>query len=103
MLYSGILLSHQKEWNNAICSHMDGPGEYHIKWSKQDRPSKISYDIAYVQNQKKKRHKWTHLYNRNKSADIENKVMVTKREDGERSIRSFRLTYTHCKCVHVYL
>ena len=55
MLYSGILLSHQKEWNNAICSHMDGPGEYHIKWSKQDRPSKISYDIAYVQNQKKKK------------------------------------------------
>ena len=55
MLYNGILLSHQKEWNNAICSHMDGPREYHTKWSKQDTQSKISYDIAYMWNLKKKK------------------------------------------------
>ena len=24
-LYNGILLSHKKEQNNAICSNMDGP------------------------------------------------------------------------------
>ena len=30
----GILLSHKKEWNNAICSNMDGPRGYHTKWSK---------------------------------------------------------------------
>ena len=24
-IYDGILLSHKKEWNNAICSNMDGP------------------------------------------------------------------------------
>ena len=103
VLYSGILLSHQKEWINAICCHMDRPREYHTKWTKQDRQSKISYDIAYMWNQKKKRHKWTYLYNRNRPTDIENKLMITKREDGERSIRSFRLTYTHCKCIYVNL
>ena len=24
-IYNGILLSHKQEWNNAICSNMDGP------------------------------------------------------------------------------
>ena len=28
--YSAI----KKEWNDAICSNMDGPKEYHPKWSK---------------------------------------------------------------------
>ena len=28
--YDGILLS-QKKWNNAICSNMDGPIDYHTK------------------------------------------------------------------------
>ena len=45
-IYNGILLSHKKEWNNAICSNMDGPRDYHTKWSKSDRS--ISYDISYV-------------------------------------------------------
>ena len=35
--YNGILLSHQKEWNNAICSNMDKSGDYHPKWSKSDK------------------------------------------------------------------
>ena len=36
-LYTGILLSREKEWNNAICSKMDGPRDYHTKWSKPDK------------------------------------------------------------------
>ena len=36
-VYNGILLSHKKEWNSAICSNMDGPRDYHIKWSKSDK------------------------------------------------------------------
>ena len=27
----GVLLSHKKEGNNAICSNMDGPRDYHTK------------------------------------------------------------------------
>ena len=30
---NGILLSHNKEWNNAICSNIDGPRNYHTKWN----------------------------------------------------------------------
>ena len=30
-IHNGILLSHQKERNNGICSNMDGPRNYHAK------------------------------------------------------------------------
>ena len=37
MEHSGILLSHEKEQNNAICSNMDGPREYNAKWSQAEK------------------------------------------------------------------
>ena len=43
-----ILLSHKKEWNNVICSNMDGPRDYHTKWSKSERERQMSYDITYM-------------------------------------------------------
>ena len=46
--HNGILLSHKKEWNNAICSNMDEPRDYHTKWSKSDRERQISYDTTYM-------------------------------------------------------
>ena len=42
-----ILFSQNTEWNNAICSNMNGPGNYHTKWSKPDRERQISYGISY--------------------------------------------------------
>ena len=36
-IYNGILLSHEKEWNNAICSNMDGPRDYHTEWSQTEK------------------------------------------------------------------
>ena len=66
-VYNGILLSHKKEWNNALCSNMDGPRDY-----KSDRERQISYDITYLWNLK--------YTNRNRLTDIENKFMVTKGE-----------------------
>ena len=52
-IYNGILLSHKKGWNNAICSNMDGSGDYHTKWNKPDRERQTSYDITYMWNLKK--------------------------------------------------
>ena len=57
-IYNGILLRHKEERNNAICSNMDGPREYHTKWSKSDGERQISYDITYMWNLKKW-YKWT--------------------------------------------
>ena len=43
---NGILLSHKKEWNNAICRNMDG--DYHTKWSKSDREKQIYHMISLI-------------------------------------------------------
>ena len=34
-IYNGILLSHKKEWNSAICSNVDEPRDYHDKSDKE--------------------------------------------------------------------
>ena len=44
---------HLKEWNNAICSNMDGSTDYHTKKSKSDRERQIACDITYMWNPKK--------------------------------------------------
>ena len=51
-IYNGILLSHKKEWNDAICSNMDGPRDCRTEQSKSDRDRQISYDIIYMWNLK---------------------------------------------------
>ena len=47
-----IVYTHYKEWNNAICSNMDGPIEYHVKQSKSERERQIPYDITSMWNLK---------------------------------------------------
>ena len=47
-ILNGLLLSHKKEWNNAICSNRDRPREI----SKSDRERQISYVITYMWNLK---------------------------------------------------
>ena len=59
---------------------MDGPRDYHTKWSKPDRERQI-YDIAYMWNLKTW-YEWTYLHNRKRFTDIENKLMATKGERG---------------------
>ena len=36
-IHNRILLSHKKEWNNAISNNIDGPRDYHTKWSNLDK------------------------------------------------------------------
>ena len=55
---------------------MNGPGDYHTKWSKSDRERQISYDITYMWNLKKKLYKWTYRQNRNRFTELENKLRV---------------------------
>ena len=51
-IYSGVLFSHEKEWNNAFCSNMDGPRDYHTKWSESERERQTPYIITYMRNLK---------------------------------------------------
>jgi len=41
-----ILFNHKKEWNNAICSNMDVPRDYHAKWS-ESKASAIGYHLYW--------------------------------------------------------
>ena len=47
-IYNGILFSHEKELNNAVCSNKDGLRDYHTKWSKSERERQIAHDIYYM-------------------------------------------------------
>ena len=49
-IYNGILLSHKKEQNNAICSDMEGPRDCHTELSQTERERPIPYDITYMWN-----------------------------------------------------
>ena len=50
-IYNGILLGHKK-WNNATCSNMGRPRDYHTKWNKSERERQVPYDITYMYNPK---------------------------------------------------
>ena len=52
-IYNGIVPSHKKEWNLAICYNMDGPWGHYAEWNKSDKERKILYDLTlYVQSKK---------------------------------------------------
>ena len=52
-IYNGLLLSHRKEWDLAICNNIDGPRGYYTMWNKSDSERQILYDFTYIKN------KWT--------------------------------------------
>ena len=39
---------YQKECNNAICSNLDRPRDYHTKQSKSEGKRQIPYEISYM-------------------------------------------------------
>ena len=75
-IYNGILLSHKKEWNDAICCNMNGSRDYYVTWSKSER--QLSCDIIYMWNLKKYIDKL--IYKPNRLMDKENKLMVNKED-----------------------
>ena len=76
-MYNGLLLSHKKEQNNAICSNMDGPRDYHISEVRK-RKTNICYHL-YAESKEKIQ---INLFTKHKQPHIENKFMVTKGERG---------------------
>ena len=58
----------------AFWSNMDGPGDYHIKWSKSDRERKICMTLFICGILKKK--KRTYLQDRKRLKDLKKEFMV---------------------------
>ena len=76
-IYDGILFSHKKWENPAICNNIDGLSGIYVKWNMSDRERQRMCDLTYIWNQKKKRHKikiWIYIYNEN----TENGIYVHK-------------------------
>ena len=42
-IYNRILLSHYKEWNNAICSNRNGPRDCCTEWNKSEKEKYVWY------------------------------------------------------------
>ena len=78
-IYNVILLSHKKEWNNVVCSNMEGLRDYHTEWNKPDRERQI-YDITYMWNLKYDTNEL--IYKTERDSQTENKLMVTKGDSG---------------------
>ena len=50
-IYNRILLSHKKEWHNAICNNMAGHRDCHTEWRRQRKINIIWYHF-YVESKK---------------------------------------------------
>ena len=70
-MFKGILLSHDKDGNNAICSSMDGPRKYHINEFGQRNINIIFHLYVDSENDINEL-----IYKREVDSDIENKLMV---------------------------
>ena len=103
--------SHKKEWNRAICSNLDGPGDYHTKWCQSKRRQywckTILHGIAYMSKQKKKWYKLTYLQNRNRLTESENELLFPDGKGREEGMTgSYGLTWkllllSHFSCVQL--
>ena len=63
-IYTGILISLEKEQNNAICNNIDGPRDYHTKWSLKEKDKYIIYmwNPKYDKMGLFMKCKYTHIY-----------------------------------------
>ena len=78
-IYNGILLSHKKEWNNTICSNIDGPRDYQqSEIKKRQKLYHLYVDLKYDINEL--------IYKTERFTDTENKLMITKGERGRGGI-----------------
>ena len=58
-IYNGILLSHQKEWNLAICNNMDGARVYYAKQNKSFREkTNTTWFHTFVEFKKQQMNIW---------------------------------------------
>ena len=78
-IYNGILLNHEKEWTMPFAATwmdleiiiLSEVGQTNIIW-------------YHLYTESKQKHKLTYSQNRNRLIDIENNLMVTKREERDK-------------------
>ena len=71
--HNGVLLSHEKERNNAICSNIGRSRDYYTKWTKSDRERQYCM-ISHISGISK-----TKQMNKRNKTEIESQIQRTKR------------------------
>ena len=89
-IYSGISLSHNNEWFNAICSNRDEPRYHQTEWSQSE---KDKYVISLICDILKKWYRWTYLWNRDRLTE-ETNLWLSKMKGRIRIMRSLGLADT---------
>ena len=74
---------------NEICSNMDGPRDYHTKWSKLDRERKTEKDIDVYA----RAHTHTHILGWQKSSSV---FLVTSYRKTQRNFLANPIDILHC-------
>ena len=97
-LYNGLLLSHKKEQNYAICRDVNGPRVYHTEWGKSEREKQLSDIKAYIWSIQKLC-RWTYLKSRNRYADVEIKSINSKQGGGSRMNWEIETDIFTCLCI----
>ena len=69
-LYNGILISNEKEQNNATCRNIDATREYHIKGSKSEREITYTCNLKYGTNEL--------IYETEADSQTENELAILK-------------------------
>ena len=90
LIYNRILLSHWREWNNAIFSNMES-----VILSEGSQRSRNFLLYPLHVDSKRKWCKWIYLQNRNRVTDLGNKLTVAG-SGGEGTLRDLGWTCTHC-------
>ena len=81
---------------NAICSNMDGPKDYHTKWSQKE--GQIPYDITYMWNLKYNTNE--HIYKKKKSHKCREQSWGCQRE-GRWGRKDWEFGIKRCKLVYI--
>ena len=84
--YNGVLLSHQKEWNNIICRNMNRSRDDHTKWSKSDKDKHIWYHSYVESNFLNDANEWTYLQNRNRHHRLREQTQLREEKGGGEGI-----------------
>ena len=94
-MYNGILLSHDKEWNNAICN-MWMYLEIIILCEVRQRKTNTVWYHFYVES--KIWHKWIYFQARNRLPDIETRLVIAKGVEGRMECE---FGISRCKVLHI--
>ena len=75
-MYNGVLLGHEEDWSNAICSNINGPRDY------QARERQVSYAITHMWDLILKNNTNELIHKTEILTDIENKLIPKEKPWG---------------------